>query len=96
MKPCLSLKRWWPIKAGGRKKTTKWHAYHEGDGYACCKMDLLLKRLDERATDKEAMKSTVQAMDSHMTCEVYGEVRHSGNNCPETHEEASYINNGFR
>jgi len=31
-----------------------------------------------------------------MTCEVYGEVRHLGNDYPETHEEASYINNGFR
>ena len=27
------------------------------------KMDLLVKRLDLRATEKEAMKSTVQAMD---------------------------------
>ena len=60
------------------------------------KMDLLLKRLDERAHEKEAMKATVQAMDSHMTCEVCGEVRHSWNDCPEIHEEASYINNGFR
>ena len=60
------------------------------------KMDLLLKRLDDRAADKEAMKSTVQAMDSHMTREVCGEVGHSGNDCPETHEEALYINNGFR
>ena len=60
------------------------------------KMDLLLNRLDERATDKEAMKGTVKAMNSQMTCEVCGEVRHSGNNCPETHEEASYINNGFQ
>ena len=60
------------------------------------KMDLLLKRLDERATDKEAMKGTVKATDSQMTCEVYGEVRHSGNDFLETHEEASYINNGFR
>jgi hypothetical protein len=31
-----------------------------------------------------------------MTYEVYGEVRHSGNDCPETHEDAAYINNGFR
>jgi hypothetical protein len=31
-----------------------------------------------------------------MTCEVCGDVGHSGNNCPETREEASYINNGFR
>ena len=59
------------------------------------KMDLLLKRLDERATNKEAMKGTVKAMDSQMTCEVCGEVGHSGNDCPETYEEASYINNGF-
>ena len=42
------------------------------------------------------MKGTVQALDSHMTCEVCGEVGHSGNNCLETREEASYINNGFR
>jgi hypothetical protein len=60
------------------------------------KMDLLLKRLDERATDKEAMKSIIQAMDSHMTYEVCGEVGHLGNDCPETHEDAAYINNGFR
>ena len=59
------------------------------------KMDLLLKRLDERATDKEAMKGTVQTIDSQMTCEVCGEVRHSGNNYPETREDAAYINNGF-
>ena len=31
-----------------------------------------------------------------MTYEVYGEVRHLGNNCPKTHEDAVYINNGFR
>ena len=60
------------------------------------KMDLLLKRLNERAHKKEAMKATVEAMDSPMTCEVCGEVEHSGNDCPETHEEASYINNGFQ
>ena len=59
------------------------------------KMDLLLKRLDKRAADKEAMKGTVKATDSQMTCKVYGEVRHSGNDLLETHEEASYINNGF-
>ena len=35
-------------------------------------------------------------MDSHMTCEVCGNVGHSGNDCPKTHEEAAFINNGFR
>jgi hypothetical protein len=59
------------------------------------KIDLLMKILDDRATEKEAMTSTVQAMDSHMMCEVCGDVGHSGNNCPETREEASYINNGY-
>ena len=57
---------------------------------------LLLKRLDERATEKEAMTSTIQAMDSHMKCEVCGEVGHSENKCPETHEDVAYINNGFQ
>jgi hypothetical protein len=71
------------------------HTVKEADMLAA-KMNLLLKRLDERAHEKEAMKATIQAMDSHMTCEVCGEVRHSGNDCPKTHEDASYINNGFR
>ena len=34
-------------------------------------------------------------MDSHMTCEVYGNIVHSGNDCPKTHEEAAFINNEF-
>ena len=41
------------------------------------------------------MKGTVKAMDSHMMCEVCGNVGHSGNDCPETREEATFINNGF-
>jgi len=60
------------------------------------KIDLLMKRLDDRAAKKEPLKSIVEAMDSHMTCEVYGEVGHSENNCLETHEDVAYINNGFR
>ena len=59
------------------------------------KMDLLMKRLKERAQDKEAMKGTVQAIDSHMTYEVCCNVGHSRNECPKTHEEAAFINNGF-
>jgi hypothetical protein len=35
-------------------------------------------------------------MDSQMTCEVCGNVGHSGNDCPETRKEASYINNEYR
>ena len=76
------------------KQQNGMHIVKEADMFAA-KMDLLLKRLDECATDKEAMMGTVKAMDSQMTCEVYGEVGHSGNDCLETREEASYINNGF-
>ena len=59
------------------------------------KIDLLMKRLEECAQDKDAMIGTVQAMDSHMTCEVCGNIGHSGNDCPETREEAAFINSGF-
>ena len=58
------------------------------------KLDLLMKRLDERAAEKEAMYGTIKAMDLHMTCEVYGETGHLGNDCPKTHEDDTYINNG--
>jgi hypothetical protein len=59
------------------------------------RMDLLLKRLDERAVGKEVMYDIVKAMDSHMMCEVCGNVGHSGNDYPETHGNTAYINNGF-
>jgi hypothetical protein len=58
--------------------------------------NLLLKRLDERAAEKETMYGTVKVMDSHMICEVYGDVGHSGNDFPKTHGNTAYINNGFR
>nr|AAX95045.1 Transposable element protein, putative [Oryza sativa Japonica Group] len=60
------------------------------------KLDLLMKRLDDH--DKRP-QGTVKALDSHVTCEVCGNMGHSGNDCPETREEAMYIsnnNNGYR
>jgi hypothetical protein len=43
-------------------------------------------------------QETLKAMDSHMTCEVCGDVGHSGNACPEIKEDLNFINNenGFR
>ena len=70
------------------------HTATEADMLAI-KIDLLLSRLNERAHEKETMKAIVQAMDSQITCEVCGEVGHSGNNYPETREDATYINNRF-
>jgi hypothetical protein len=71
------------------------HAVKEADMFVA-KMDLLMKRLDERSHEKEAMKGTVHTIDLQMTCEVCGNVRHSGNDYSETHEDAAFINNGFR
>jgi hypothetical protein len=94
--PQPSSRRWWLIRARGGKKTQKgMHSVKEPDMLAA-KIDLLMKRLNDRAAEKEAMKSTIQAMDSHMTCEVCGEVGHSGNNFPKTCEDAMYINNRFQ
>nr|XP_034580810.1 uncharacterized protein LOC117844153 [Setaria viridis] len=61
-------------------------------------MDLLMNRLDYYTKKKAAMSNIVQAMDSHMTCEVCGNTGHSGNNCPETQEDVLYMNdnnNGY-
>ena len=71
-----------------QKQQKGMHTVKETDMLAT-KMDLLLKRLDEHASNKEATKGTVKAMDSQMTCEVCGKVGHSWNNYPE-------IRNGFR
>jgi hypothetical protein len=61
----------------------------DGSDMIAAKMDLLMKKL-EASTNME----TAKIMDAHMTCEVCGNVGHSGNDCLETREEASFINNG--
>ena len=69
----------------------------EADMFAM-KIDLLLKKFEDYSQDKAQMQ-TLQALETRMTCEVCGNVRHSGDNCPETQEEALYLNcnkNGFR
>ena len=60
------------------------------------KMDLLAKRLE--ICENMSTQETVQAMESHMTCEVYGESSHSRHHCPKTHEDLNFVNNnnGFR
>ena len=66
------------------------HSLKEADMLAA-KVDLLAKRLEN--CEKMSVQETVQAMDTHMTCEVCGETEHSGNLCPETHEDLNFINN---
>lgn len=62
------------------------------------KLDLLLKRMDEWEMPQELMLKHVQALDSHLMCEVYGNGGHSGNDFPKTREDAAYMNNnnGYR
>jgi hypothetical protein len=54
------------------------------------KMDLLMKKLEDRVSEK---KEVMHINDSRMTCEVCGDTRHSGSDCPETQEDVNYINN---
>jgi hypothetical protein len=61
----------------------------DGVDMLIAKMDLLMKKL-EASSNVE----TAKIMDARMACEVCGNVGHSGNDCPETREEASFINNG--
>ena len=56
------------------------------------KMDLLMKKLEDQANEKQEV---MHIHNSRMTCEEYGNIRHSGNNCPEIHEDVDFVNNNF-
>ena len=46
------------------------------------KMDLLAKRVEHY--EKVSAQETLKAMESHISCEVYGDVGHLGNSYPKT------------
>ena len=56
------------------------------------KIDLQLNKFEGYPQDKAPMQ-TLQALDARMTCEVCGNTRNLGNDCPETQ---FLNNNGFR
>jgi len=77
-------------------RTKGMHTVKETDMIAV-KLDLLIKKMEEES--KQSIHSPVYAMGSHFTCEVCGNDRHSGNDCPETREDCAYLNNnnsGYR
>jgi hypothetical protein len=78
-------------RLGWRLSPTRTHDVHQVDGIdmITAKMDLLMKKL-EASSNME----TAKIIDAHMMCEVCGNVGHSGNDCLEIGEEASFINNG--
>ena len=45
------------------------------------KMDLLMKKLEDQANEKQEV---MHIYDSRMTCEECGNTMHSRNSCPET------------
>ena len=62
------------------------------------KIDLILKKFEDYSQDNAQLR-TLQALETRTTCEVCGNVGHSGDNCPETQKEVLYLNgnnNGFR
>ena len=54
------------------------------------KMDLLMKKLKDRANEKQEV---MHIHDSCMTYEVCGNTGHSGNNCSKTQEDVNFVNN---
>ena len=54
------------------------------------KMDLLMKKLEDRANEKQEV---MHIQDSRMTCEECRNIGHSGNSCPETQEDVNFVNN---
>jgi hypothetical protein len=75
------------------------HALNEVDMLSA-KMDLLMKKMEESSKQETIQPyATARAIESDSWCEVCGGDDHSGNNCPETKEEVSFINNnnnGYR
>jgi len=72
-----------------RKRGGGMHQHKEVDMLSA-KLDLLMKKLDDRAGDK---KEVMHIYDSHMTCEECGDTGHSSNLYPEMLEDVNYINN---
>ena len=75
-----------------RKRGGGMHQLKEVDMLSA-KMNLLMKKLKDRANEKQEV---MHIYDSRMMCEVCGNTRYSGNNCPETQEDVNFVNNYYR
>jgi len=71
---------WNEERAQTRKRSGGIHQLKEVDMLST-KMDLLMKKLEDRANEKQEV---MHIHDSRMTCDVCGNIRHSGNSCPKT------------
>jgi hypothetical protein len=85
----VSNQGWNEERTQTRKRGGGMHQLKEVDMLSA-KIDLLMKRLDERADEK---KEVMHIHDSHMTCEECGDTGHSGSNYPELQEDVNYLKN---
>jgi hypothetical protein len=79
----------WNKERQPRKKQRGMHQLKEVDMLSA-KMDLLMKRLEDKAPEK---KEVMQLFESHMTCEECGNTGNLGSQCPQLEEDVNYINN---
>ena len=49
-----------------------------------------MKKLEDWANEKQEV---MHIHDSRMMCVEYGNIGHSGNNCPKIHEDVNFVNN---
>jgi hypothetical protein len=89
MEKMASNQGWNEERTQTRKRGGGMHQLKEVDMLST-KMDLLMKRLDERVGEK---KEVMYIHDSRMTCEECGDTGHLGSNCPELQEDVNYPNN---
>jgi hypothetical protein len=89
MEKMASNQGWSEERTQTRKRGGGMHQLKEVDMLSA-KMDLVMKRLDDRAPKK---KEVMHVHDVRMTCEECGETGHMGANCPELKEDVNYLNN---
>jgi hypothetical protein len=87
----VSNQGWSEERTQTHKRGGGMHQLKEVDRLSA-KMDLLMKRLDERADEKNEV---MHIHDSRMTYEECGDIGHSGSNCPELQEDVNYLNNNY-
>ena len=68
------------------------YASTQGGRHAVCQDGLLMKKLEDRANEKQEV---MHIHDFRMTCEVCGHTGHSRNNYPETQEDMNFVNNNY-
>jgi hypothetical protein len=91
VKKMASNQGWSEERTQTRKRGGGMHQLKEVD-ILSAKMDLLMKRLDERAGEKNEVMHIHDACMTYVEC---GETGHPGNNCPELQEDVNYINNNY-